>query len=311
MTEQLTLSIYEQSEAELYQRAINQPLAAKVERAVGLLRMWEAKALRMSPAGYYVAFSGGKDSCVIKELAKMAGVRFTAHYNQTTIDPPELIAFLRQQHPDVQWEWQNKTRRGFFEMVARWGLPTARGRWCCKLFKEGGGKGRLRVVGVRAEESARRKRLWKEVQTKLDGEFVAPIVYWTDADVWQFIRSRGVPYCKLYDEGIDRLGCIGCPMQTLRKMNAQFERFPKYEAAYRAAAYRFYARRKQRIADGTYQGNIAAANMFATPEEYWLHWRRQVSRQPKQQQCVYSQMVEQMGGVTADENTELENMEVL
>lgn len=31
--------------------------------------------------GYYLAFSGGKDSCVIKELAIMSGVRFEAFYN--------------------------------------------------------------------------------------------------------------------------------------------------------------------------------------------------------------------------------------
>ena len=52
--------------------------------------------------GYYLAFSGGKDSVVIKELAKMADVKHDSHYSVTTIDPPELIYAIRK-HPDVEW----------------------------------------------------------------------------------------------------------------------------------------------------------------------------------------------------------------
>lgn len=46
--------------------------------------------------GYFVAFSGGKDSVVIKALCDLAGVRYDAHYNVTTVDPPELVRFIRK-----------------------------------------------------------------------------------------------------------------------------------------------------------------------------------------------------------------------
>ena len=46
--------------------------------------------------GYYVAFSGGKDSCVILDLVQRAGVKYDAHYNVTTVDPPELVQFIYQ-----------------------------------------------------------------------------------------------------------------------------------------------------------------------------------------------------------------------
>ena len=53
--------------------------------------------------GYFLAFSGGKDSVVILDLAKRAGVKFDAHYHMTTVDPPELVHFIRK-HPEVQVE---------------------------------------------------------------------------------------------------------------------------------------------------------------------------------------------------------------
>lgn len=49
--------------------------------------MFEAKAIEMHPEGYYLCFSGGKDSQVIYELAKQAKVKFQAYYNVTTVDP--------------------------------------------------------------------------------------------------------------------------------------------------------------------------------------------------------------------------------
>ena len=42
------------------------------------------------PEGYYLAFSGGKDSQTIYHLAQEAGVKFDAHYNLTTVDPTEI-----------------------------------------------------------------------------------------------------------------------------------------------------------------------------------------------------------------------------
>lgn len=68
-------------------------LKEKVDRAIRLFQTFEEMALRMSQKGYYLAFSGGKDSVVIYRLAQMAGIRFEAHYHLTTVDPPELVQF--------------------------------------------------------------------------------------------------------------------------------------------------------------------------------------------------------------------------
>lgn len=59
-----------------------------------------------------------------------------------------------------------------------------------------------------------------------------PIIDWTDKEVWDFIKLRNLPYCKLYDEGFTRLGCIGCPLSGPNGMKRDFKRWPKYKDTY-------------------------------------------------------------------------------
>lgn len=117
--------------------------------------------------GYYLCFSGGKDSCVIKALADMAGVKYDAHYSVSSVDPPELVRFIKEKHPDVIFDYP-RDRDG--NVVTMWNLipkktmpPTRIVRYCCAALKEQGGKGRLKVTGVRWDESSRRKRSHGEV----------------------------------------------------------------------------------------------------------------------------------------------------
>ena len=46
--------------------------------------------------GYYFANSGGKDSGVCRHLLIKSGVKFDAHYNWTTVDPPELLRHIKK-----------------------------------------------------------------------------------------------------------------------------------------------------------------------------------------------------------------------
>ena len=67
----------------------------KVDKAIERLQTYEPQE------GYYLCFSGGKDSVVIKALADMAGVKYDAHYNVTGIDPPALVAFIKKYHQAI------------------------------------------------------------------------------------------------------------------------------------------------------------------------------------------------------------------
>lgn len=188
------------------------------------------------PEGFYLAFSGGKDSIVIKELAIMSGVLFDAHYNVTTIDPPELVRFIRRYHPDVIWD---RPAKPFLIRLVEKGFPVRTRRWCCKEYKEKGGIGRLVVTGVRAKESpARAKRgMVENCYTGLKRYF-HPIIDWSEDEVWEFIRLRNLPYCCLYDEGFKRIGCILCPMNYGRLREAQ--NWPGYIEQFRRAFVKRY-----------------------------------------------------------------------
>ena len=250
----------------------------KVKTAIDRLRQFEP------PEGYYLAFSGGKDSVVIKRLAEMSGVKFDAHYNLTTVDPPELVQFIRREHPEVEW---NRPKETMWDLIVRHCMPPTRIiRYCCRDLKEGGGIGRFCITGVRWAESVRRKnqRAVVEINARTKNQIMLnndndearrmietcvmksahilnPIVDWTDKEVWQFIRQYDVPYCRLYDEGFKRLGCIGCPMST--KAKNELEHWPKYREAYLRAFARMLRERERRGLE---------TKLWNTPEEVMGWW---------------------------------------
>jgi phosphoadenosine phosphosulfate reductase len=180
--------------------------------------------------GYWLADSGGKDSTTLLDLAWKSGVKFEAHYNLTTVDPPEIVRFIKQWHPNTILD---KPEFSMWENILREKMPPLRQqRWCCERLKERGGEGRRVLTGIRWEESPRRARRQVEDRQQSRKIIINPIIDWTSADVWAFIRREGLPYCSLYDEGFKRLGCIMCPQQGAAGMRRDAERWPKYAAAY-------------------------------------------------------------------------------
>lgn len=203
----------------------------KVEEAIRLLREHEP------PEGYYGAFSGGKDSVVIKDLAKVAGVKVDWHYCVSPIDPPQIYKFIKEHHPDVQWDFHAK---GWWKMVVRKGLPLRTSRWCCEVIKEAGGKNRTVILGNRIEEGALRKHQKSFEKGRRDNKvFLRPILGWNTAEVWEYIKTNSLPYCSLYDEGFKRLGCILCPFS--RDIEREMHYFPKTVKAYQRACDRIVA----------------------------------------------------------------------
>lgn len=228
-------------------------LQEKINYSIELIKKGERLALTMNPSfGYFVGFSGGKDSQALLQLVKMAGVKYKAFYSVTTNDPPTNVYFIRQHYPDVEFL---HPKANFFKLVEKRGLPTMFRRFCCEILKEGAGVGCVVLTGVRAEESRKRaaydevevysrrkehvekkhKRTIEEIEENehrcikgKDKLMIFPLLSWTEADVWQFLREQKIPTNPCYKQS-GRVGCMFCPFSNKKQIDYYETHFPKFK----------------------------------------------------------------------------------
>lgn len=132
-------------------------LRKKMLHSVELLQKAEKIALNYDAEnGYYLAFSGGKDSQVLYHMTQLAGVKFQGHMNLTSVDPPEVIRFVKKNYPEVELIKPGKSI--FQHAIEKQILPTMRVRWCCAEYKETAGAGKVTLIGIRKTESTRRAK---------------------------------------------------------------------------------------------------------------------------------------------------------
>lgn len=179
-----------------------------------------------------VAYSGGKDSDVILELTKMAGVKYRAIYKNTTIDPVGTVKHCKENGCEIV---RPKNGITFFKLVEQIGFPNRHKRFCCKHLKEYKILD-MAIIGVRKSESRKRAERYKEPigcrfygSKKEHVQAIYPILEWSDKDVAEFIKERGIKCHPLYyDEQGNfhverRLGCIGCPLMSKNKRKQHFK----------------------------------------------------------------------------------------
>lgn len=210
-----------------FMEKMSEDLQKKVEQAIKLLQSVGNNGKRTLE----VSYSGGKDSDVILELAKMSGVNFRAIYKNTSIDPPGTIKHCMDMGVDIV-----RPKQTFFQLIEKKGFPNRHARFCCQLLKE------YKILdyavqGIRRSESKAREKRYKEPMVcRLYGKgehcnVILPILEWTDSDVTEFIKIRHIKCAPVYYSGgmfnvKKRLGCMGCPMKSDNGRLADFKNYP-------------------------------------------------------------------------------------
>lgn len=215
---------------------MNKKLEIKIDKSIRIIN-----ATCSDGQAAEVAYSGGKDSDVILQLAKEAGINYRPIYKMTTIDPPGTLRHVKDIGVEVL-----RPKRNFFQLIEDKGLPSRRRRFCCNELKEYKILNRV-IIGVRREESkAREERYEEPTQCRYFGakkeenhvEQIYPILEWTTEDVAEFLQDRGIKAAPVYydADGVfhpeRRLGCMCCPLQSFRKRIAEFQKHPNMVKAY-------------------------------------------------------------------------------
>lgn len=185
----------------------------KVDMAVRMIRSVA------SQHNCFLAFSSGKDSCVLEFLAKEAGAKVRMVHNVTTIDPEGTLPFAQKHNCELR-----RNNHSFLDLVEQRGFPTMFRRFCCEQLKE-------RYIdsygffGIRKGESVKRTKCYSEFDDvyyytkKIFTNRFFPMLLFTDEDIQNIVNEHDIELHPIYYDAqgkfcVDRrLGCIGCPLQ--------------------------------------------------------------------------------------------------
>jgi phosphoadenosine phosphosulfate reductase len=243
---------------------LSQDLVSKIDTSIKYIQDIEPLALQYNDFGFYVSFSGGKDSQIIYELTKLAKVKFKGVFFPTSVDPPELLTFIKNFYPEIFWI---KPELTMYQLILKKKfLPSRRIMYCCQVLKERALSDCVIMLGLRKEESfnrGKRKRLNLQCINRHDRFALSPILEWSENDVWFFIKDRNLPYCSLYDKGFKRVGCVGCPI-NLKSQRRELALYPNIRKMY-------YNAIKKLMEVGRYEN-------FANPDEVLEWWTSGISQ---------------------------------
>ena len=184
-------------------RACDDPSLAPVVH--GALDVLDGALRVFGPSRVFASFNGGKDAVVILHLLRAALARHHAECNTTRV-APRVVYF---EHPDEFEEvrdFVHETARALDLELHAYECGLTEGLRQCVATENGAALGF--VLGTRSgdpnsvgQEAFAPSSSWMPPFMRVN-----PILHWSYAQVWDFLRAFELPYCALYDEGYTSLG---------------------------------------------------------------------------------------------------------
>lgn len=181
---------------------------------------------RYSLQDMFVSFSGGKDSTVTSDIVRRAFSSNKVYhiFGDTTLEFPLTEEYRKRFAREHRLLLAKNYEKNFEDLCEQIGPPSRVMRWCCTVFKTGAitqtitsaFKNKTNILsfqGIRHNESSSRSKYDKESKSpKITKQtVVAPIIEWTDFDVWLYILTTGIDFNESYRLGYSRVGCWCCP----------------------------------------------------------------------------------------------------
>ena len=181
---------------------------------------------RYSLEDMFVSFSGGKDSTVTSDIVRRAFSSNKVYhiFGDTTLEFPLTYEYKKRFTREHRVLPAKNYAKNFEDLCEKIGPPSRVMRWCCTVFKTGAitqtitsaFKNKTNILsfqGIRHNESLSRSKYDRESKSpKITKQtVVAPIIEWTDFDVWLYILTTGIDFNEAYHLGYSRVGCWCCP----------------------------------------------------------------------------------------------------
>jgi 3'-phosphoadenosine 5'-phosphosulfate sulfotransferase (PAPS reductase)/FAD synthetase len=128
----------------------------------------------------------------------------------------------------------------FYKLADKWKYlikaPFKVSEKCCDVMKKEPFKryvretGKHPFTGTMADEGLQRQKAYMQSGcNSFKGEIMSrPLSFWTEKDIWAYIKKYKVPYSKIYDMGERRTGCMFCMFGVhLEKGTNRFQRMKK------------------------------------------------------------------------------------
>src|SRR3990167_1974117 len=176
----------------------------------------------------FLSFSGGKDSTVMLDLIrtikpdiKIVGIDTGYEFDETLEFTDKLmglygmeIEYLRptkEQHMNLMLLYMGAIEGNDGKRELR---NVVDGQWYCCAHEEPALKNFLArgeydawLTGLRSDETENRRLVGIYQKGKNGIQKINPIIFWTQEDVWEYIKLNKLEYHPKYDQGYKSLGC--------------------------------------------------------------------------------------------------------